>query len=93
MSHFAVHYAYVTDAALLDEHRPAHREFLRALVGSGLLAAGAYPDTDSPAALLIVEADTSEDVERMLNDDPFMTVGAIASRRIERWDPPIGIFA
>ena len=93
MSHFAVHYSYVPDAALLDQHRPAHREFLRALVGSGVVAAGAYPGAEEPSALLIVEADTADDVAAMLDDDPFLLHGAIAGRRIQLWNPPIGIFA
>ncbi len=93
MSHFAVHYSYVPDASLLLEHRPAHREFLRGLVGSGLLAAGAYPDAEEPSALLIFEADTEEDVVQMLELDPFRLRGAIAQRHIQLWNPPIGIFA
>ncbi len=93
MSHFAVHYAYATDAALLSQHRPAHREFLRALVGSGLLAAGAYPDSAEPGALLLVEAESEAAVAAMLDDDPFLLEGAITDRRIQLWNPPIGIFA
>ena len=93
MSHFAVHYHYVDDATLLAAHRPAHREFLRSLVGQGLLAAGAYPEADEPGALLIVEADSAEAVATMLDDDPFLGQGAISQRRIMLWNPPIGIFA
>ncbi len=93
MSIFAVHYSYVSDTELLNEHRPAHREFLRALVGSGLLAAGAYPAAEEPSALLILEAESEAAVASMLDDDPFLRTGAIADRRIQLWDPPIGIFA
>jgi len=93
MSHFAVHYVYVPDAALLTQHRPAHREFLRALVGSGLLAAGAYPEAEQPSALLIVEAESQSAVAAMLENDPFLLEGVIADRRIQLWNPPVGIFA
>ncbi|MDO5737075.1 MAG: YciI family protein [Propionibacteriaceae bacterium] len=93
MSHFAVHYHYVDDVALLAKHRPAHREFLRSLVGHGLLAAGAYPQAEEPSALLIVEADSPQAVATMLDADPFLAQGAIAKRRIMLWDPPIGVFA
>ena len=93
MSHFAVHYAYVADAALLAQHRPAHRDFLGSLVGSGLLAAGAYPEAPEPSALLIVEADAESDVAELLNDDPFLLQNVIAERRIMLWNPPIGIFS
>ncbi len=93
MSLFAVHYSYDSDAALLERHRPAHREFLRGLLSGGLLAAGAYPEAEEPSALLIVEAESAEAVESMLDDDPFLAVGAITSRLIQRWDPPIGMFS
>ncbi len=93
MSLFAVHYSYVRDAPLLDQHRPAHRAFLRGLVGSGLQAAGAFPGADEPAALLLVEAASSEAVAAMLDADPFLLHGAISERRIQLWDPPIGVFA
>lgn len=93
MSHFAVHYSYVQNPDLLTQHRPAHRDFLRALVGSGLLAAGAYPEAAEPSALLIVEAESESAVAAMLDGDPFLREGVIADRRIELWNPPIGIFA
>ena len=93
MSHFAVHYSYVADAALLAQHRPAHRDFLRSLVGSGLLAAGAYPDAKEPSALLIIESNSESDVAEMLDGDPFLLRGVIIDRRIQLWNPPIGIFA
>ena len=93
MSLFAVHYSYVLDADLLQEHRPSHRDFLRGLLGSGLVAAGAYPQSDDPGALLLVEADSAGDVAGMLDDDPFLAQGIITERRIELWDPPMGIFA
>ncbi|MGO1383893.1 MAG: YciI family protein [Arachnia sp.] len=93
MSHFAVHYSYVKNPDLLKEHRPAHRDFLRALVGRGLLAAGAYPEAVEPSALLLVEAESRSDVIAMLDEDPFLLEGAISDRRIELWNPPIGMFA
>lgn len=93
MSHFAVHYSYATDAELLSTHRPAHRSFLRGLLDSGLVAAGAYPEADEPGALLIVEADSPAAVAALLDDDPFLVEGLITQRRIELWNPPIGIFA
>lgn len=93
MSLFAVHYSYDSDTALLGRHRPAHREFLRGLLSAGLVAAGAYPEAEEPGALLIVEAESQEAVESMLDDDPFMAAGAITTRRVQRWDPPIGMFS
>lgn len=93
MSYFAVHYTYVDDAAELSRHRPAHRDFLRGLLGAGLLAAGAYPEAATPAALLIVEAESEQAVAEMLDNDPFLLQGVIAERVILLWNPPIGVFA
>lgn len=93
MSHFAVHYSYATDAESLTAHRPAHRTFLRSLLDSGLLAAGAYPEAKAPGALLIIEAASEETVAALLDDDPFFVQGLIKERRIQLWNPPIGIFA
>src|SRR5690242_13845828 len=72
---FAVHYSYVDDAAVVTEHRPAHREFLRDLLNQGIvLAAGAY--TDGPAgALLVFRGDSEGDIARLLERDPFQQLG------------------
>ena len=39
MALFAVQYTYADEPARLDHHRPAHREFLRALADEGTLVA------------------------------------------------------
>lgn len=90
MNLYAVEYSYVPDTAALDEHRPAHREFLRALVPDPLLVAGAYQQTDEPGALLLVRAASAQEVEELLNADPFNVEGLIAERRVRLWNPGIG---
>lgn len=93
MDYFAVHYTYVDDAEKIAEHRPDHRAFLSRLTGKGLVAAGAYPEATPPAALLIVQAESIEDVEKMLADDPFRLRDVLAQVHIIRWTPVIGVFA
>lgn len=93
MKYHAVHYSYVTDQELLKQFRPAHREYLRQLVPAGLVAAGSYPNATAPGALLIVQANSVEQVADLLSEDPFWQHGIINERRIEEWNPLIGIFA
>lgn len=90
MNLYAVEYSYVRDAAALDEHRPAHREFLRALVPAPLVAAGAYQEAADPGALLLVRAASRDEVEQLLDEDPFWQHELIAERRVNIWNPGIG---
>ena len=90
---FAVHYRYVDDAAVVTEHRPAHREFLRDLLDRGIvLAAGAY--TNGPAgALLVFRGDTEGDIARLLKDDPFQQLGLVQDCQIRAWGQAMGPWA
>lgn len=92
MTYYAVHYTYVTEADALTAVRPEHRDYLRKLGPAGLLAAGAYPGSETPGALLLFRSDNLRDVETVLNKDPFWTHELITERRIQQWTPTIGIF-
>lgn len=92
MNYYAVHYTYVTDTDALTAERPAHRDYLRTLGQGGLLAAGNYPEADQPGALLLFKSDEIHPVEVALNKDPYWTKDLIVERRIERWNPVIGVF-
>jgi uncharacterized protein YciI len=90
---FAVQYSYVDDPARVTEHRPAHRDFLRALLEQGtVLAAGAY--TDGPVgALLIFRGDSEQDIARILQDDPFQKLDLVADCKIRAWGQAMGPWA
>jgi uncharacterized protein YciI len=90
---FAVQYRYVDRPAVVTEHRPAHRDFLRGLLDQGIvLAAGAY--TDGPAgALLVFRADSAEAVERLLQDDPFRQLDLVEGYDIRAWGQAMGPWA
>ena len=90
---FAVHYSYVDDPDLVTEHRPAHREFLRALLEQGtVLAAGAY--TQGPAgALLVFRGESVEEIETLLRDDPFQRLGLVQDCQIRTWGQAMGPWA
>lgn len=92
MTYYAVQYTYVTNADALTAVRPEHRDYLRKLGPAGLVAAGAYTDAETPGALLLFRSDSRRDVESLLDKDPFWTRELITERRIEQWNPTIGIF-
>jgi uncharacterized protein YciI len=87
----AVIYRYADDATALDEHRPAHRDHLRALFERGrLVVSGPLADGGAPGALLILDAEDVDAVAALLDDDPFHVLGLIAEREIRRWNPAFG---
>ena len=89
MAIFAVTYAYSASEAELAEIRPTHREFFKELLEQQtLLASG--PMVDRPGALLIVRADSVEQVAEILDQDPFDIAGYIGERAIAEWNPIFG---
>lgn len=94
MPFYAVTYRYTDDSARLDEARPAHREFLSSLAGSGLLrASGPYVEAPQPSALLVFTADSEQHVRDVLADDPFQQAGLVAETSVLQWNPVIGDYA
>lgn len=85
MAIYAVTYGYTPDEAARDQLRPEHREYL-ASQGSLLLSG----PTDGDGALLIFEAKSIEEIEEILDDDPFWTEGLVAERTIVQWQPVLG---
>lgn len=93
---FAVTYTYADRPAVLDEHRPEHRAFLRGLLGDGtLLASGPLAqDAANPAgALLLVDAPDEAAVTAALDADPFAHANVITRRTVRPWSPVIGPWA
>jgi len=92
---FAVHYTYRSSQnAERDVYRPAHRGYLRELLGEGkVLATGSYVDNDNPGALLIFQADSAAVVADMLRIDPFMVNGLVAGADIREWAQAMGPWA
>ncbi|WP_226345910.1 YciI family protein [Agilicoccus flavus] len=94
MPFFAVTYHYVDDAARLDATRPIHREFLASLAGAGALrASGPYIGVTPAAALLILTAESEQQVRDLLADDPFQQEQLVAETRVVEWNPVIGDYA
>lgn len=92
MTIFAVEYSYATDTTgIRDEHRPAHRQWLRSLAEEGtVLSAGAY--ADGTGALLLFSAGSEEELMSLLGEDPFAMAGGVSGMRATAWKPAIGAF-
>ena len=78
---FCATYEYAPDATeTLDRVRPAHRAWLGEQ--PGLLTSG---PTDAGDAVLVWEAGSAAEVEALLDQDPFVTEGVVAERRVVGW--------
>jgi uncharacterized protein YciI len=93
MSLFTVHYTYAeTTTAGRDEHRPAHRDWLRSLLEQGtVVSAGAYQD--GTGALILIEGTGTDSVRSLLDADPFVIEDLVEEIRIHEWRPAMGAFS
>lgn len=76
---------YTNDAATIAKARPAHREYLTGLIQQGKLVISG-PFSHDRGGLLVYEAETSEQVEKLVAEDPFATQGVFVSWEIEPWN-------
>ncbi|MCZ4651305.1 YciI family protein [Gordonia amicalis] len=92
MPYFAVQYTYrPAKAALRDQHRPLHRQWLGEENTAGnVLIAGPYPD--GSGALIIISAADLEAAEAFLANDPFQAHEALDAVRIDEWTQVFGPF-
>lgn len=89
MTVFAVTYHYGATPEELDAVRPTHRAWLsEQLEAKNLLASG--PMVGVPTALLIWRSNSLEELNDLLNLDPFDQAGFIAERTITEWNPVFG---
>lgn len=89
MATFAVTYTYSASEEELAQIRPTHRAFLKELLESQVLLASG-PMVNRAGALLIVRADSVEEVAKILDQDPFDIAGFIGERTIAEWNPVFG---
>jgi uncharacterized protein YciI len=88
---FAIMYFYTSDTALQDATRPAHLEHLRRLVDDGtLVASGPWGPDDARGGLLVFRASDRAAIQAIVDRDPFMTQGVVASSDIREWVPLLG---
>ena len=85
---FAAVIEYLQDKAKIAEIRPVHRQYLTSLKEQGKLAVSG-PFTDDYGALIVYEAETKEEAEKILQGDPFHAAGIFVQWTIRPWNPVI----
>jgi uncharacterized protein len=85
---FAAIIEYGSDKAKIQAVRPTHRQYLASLRQRGLLAASG-PFTDDSGALIIYEAVSAEEAEKLLQGDPFHQNGIFMRYVLRPWNPVI----
>jgi uncharacterized protein YciI len=82
---YAVQLAFSDDSARLAL-RPAHRERLAGLAADGqLLAAG--PWSDDTGALLVFVVDSRDELDAIMNADPYYSAPGVTVTSIQEWNP------
>jgi uncharacterized protein len=76
---------YTPDASVIAKARPAHRQYLAGLVEQGKLVISG-PFGNDVGGLLVYEAETPEQVEAMVREDPFARQGVFLSWEIRPWN-------
>jgi len=85
---FAAIIEYIQDKAKIAEIRPTHRQYLATLKAQGNLAISG-PFTDDWGALIVYEAATLADAEKLLKGDPFHQNGIFVKWMIRPWNTVI----
>ncbi|GAA0506579.1 hypothetical protein GCM10011581_41980 [Saccharopolyspora subtropica] len=85
MARFAVELVYGEDQEHRLRVRPAHREYSRGLAERGVLLAGG-PFADQTGALIIYEAADRDELQKILDADPYTEAGVIAKTTIREWE-------
>lgn len=77
---------YTQDKDKIQAIRPIHRQYLTGLRERGQLVASG-PFTDDSGALIIYEAGSKEEAERILKGDPFAQNGIFLQYQLRPWNP------
>jgi uncharacterized protein YciI len=82
------------DGDLWNKHVLEHVLYLKGLIAQGrLLASGPLKGTPLRAGFLIMRAEDRQEVEAMVDGDPFSREDLICGLGIEVWDPLFGMLA
>ena len=77
---------YSPDNAKIAEIRPAHRQYLAELRDAGRLVL-AGPFTDDSGSIIVYEAPSAEEAERLLQADPFYDQRIFMRYQLRPWNP------
>jgi uncharacterized protein YciI len=76
---------YTPDTSIIARARPSHREYLTGLQNENKLVISG-PFSDDKGGLLIYEAESAEEVDKMVREDPFAVHGVFVSWEIRPWN-------
>jgi uncharacterized protein YciI len=85
MSYFAVSWTYTHESSLVDEVRPAHRQYIAQLREAGHIHA-AGPWDDATGGLLIFNAPDAGAVFALLAADPMVARGVVVGLEVRHWN-------
>jgi uncharacterized protein YciI len=72
-----------------QESWDAHARFMNALVDDGFVVLGG-PLGDGLEALLIIAAESAEEIRSRLADDPWTPMDLLPTAKVERWEVLLG---
>jgi len=76
------------------QHVLEHVLYLKGLIAEGrLLASGPLKETTLRAGFLILQADSIQEAQALVDADPFTREDLICGLSIEQWDPLFGMLA
>ncbi len=83
---FVNHCTYIEDLAAVSAIRPSHREYIARLSDQGKIVA-AGPLADGTGGLFIYSVETEEEARYLAEQDPYSTMGVLASSTLLHWKP------
>ncbi len=92
MSLYVIQYQYPTDLKMLvEDFRPAHRNYMRQLQADGhLLAAGFLGDAVYDGGMMLVRAESAQAALKLLEGDPFYANDLMDDLQVLAWTPTLG---
>jgi hypothetical protein len=76
---------YTTDTDTIARTRPSHREYLTGLQAENKLVISG-PFVGDEGGLLVYEAESPEEAEKLVSEDPFAVEGVFVSWEIRPWN-------
>ncbi|MFQ3648857.1 MAG: YciI family protein [Gemmataceae bacterium] len=80
---------YTSDKDKIAAIRPSHRQYLGELLAAGKLAISG-PTLDDWGAIIVYEADSLEEADKLLRADPFYAAGVFVRWTFRPWNPLFG---
>lgn len=89
MTTFVVEFEYRVDRQGREAAHPAHAEYLRALAEQEVLLLGG-PLVGENAGLLVYQVADRNELDGVLDGEPYLREGLVAEVRVREWQPGKG---